>query len=192
MELLRNFLINIIFFFKTPDYKIVDNSVEYWVNHEEDYVTHDDFWEEQSGEWDSETDSYYVQLAGHQRVPKPPAIVTKILVRIKYWYNNRVYKFLTYDHDYQWPPVKPSGIRFVIPLLSAQLLDFEGNPVKDILSKIKRYAGPNGDFYGTKIKIADMFYYEDGLYPKIRIKNIFGITKTVSVGDGYISDLRIP
>jgi hypothetical protein len=72
-----------------------------------------------------------------------------------------------------------------------------GTPVKDILDKIKRYAGPRGDFYGgQRIKIGEMFYYDEEtlkeLYPKIILKNVFGITKTVCTTDGYINDLRIP
>jgi len=90
----------------------------------------------------------------------------------------------------------PKGVHFNIPLQSAQLLDANGEPVKDLLAKIKRYAGPNCDFHGEKIKISDMLYYDEDtlktLYPKIVVKNIFGLSKTVSTTDGYISDLRIP
>lgn len=193
MELLGNFLINLILFFKRPDYKIVERSIEYWVDHEKDFVTHDDFWERESEGWDRHTDTYYRKLEGDQTVPPPPEVVTKVLVRVKFWYNNRIYKYLSYDHDHSWPPVVERGVHFNIPLTSAQLLDEEGAPVKDVLAKIRRYAGPSGDFYGDeKIDIADMLYYEQGLYPKILLKNIFGLSKTVSTSDGYISDLRIP
>lgn len=203
MDLLRNFLINTIYIFKTfvksltykPDYKIVDRQMEYWVNHDEDYVTSDDFWENQSETWDNQTTSYCTSF-DDDGIPTPPHVVTKLIIRIKYWYDNKIYKYISYDHEYTWPPVIPKGVHFSIPLASAQLLDADGNPVKDILGKIKRYAGPNMDFYRQKIKISDMFYYdEDTLkssYPKITLKNIFGLTKTVSTSDGYIKDLVIP
>ena len=203
MDLLRNFLINAIYIFKTivkslthkPDYKVIERQLEYWVDHEKDYTTSDDFWENQSDSWDTNTDSYYTTF-GDEGIPPPPDVITKLIIRIKFWYNNQMYKYMSYDHDYTWPPMIPKGVHFNIPLTSAQLLDSDGNPVKDILGKIKRYAGPSGDFYRQKIKISDMFYYdEDTLkssYPKILLKNIFGLTKTVSTSDGYIKDLAIP
>ena len=194
MDLIRNFLINVIYYFKIllkkPDYKVIERQLEYWIKPGEDYVTEDPFWELQSDGWDEHTETHCVTY--YDSVPPPPAVVTKTLFRIKYWYNNHVYKYLTYDREHKWPPPTSSGMHFNMPLVSAQLLDADGKPVKDILNKIKRYAGPRGDFYGEKIKIADMFYFEEGLYPKIVLKNIFGLTKTVSTTDGYISDLRIP
>jgi hypothetical protein len=201
MDLLRNFLINAIYYikliFRKPDYKIIEKQLEYWVDHEKDYVTSDEFWEKESDDWYEHTSSYYTRIMEDGGVPPPPEVVTKLLIRVKYWYNNHIYKFLTYDHDYQWPPVYQKGVQFSIPLSSAQLLDVGGTPVKDILGKIKRYAGPRGDFYGgQRIKIGEMFYYDEEtlkeLYPKIILKNVFGITKTVCTTDGYINDLRIP
>lgn len=182
--------------FKKPDYQVLDCQLEYWVEHGKDFVTNDDFWEWQSDEWDEDTESYYVSINNIREIPEPPDIVTKTLIRIKYWYNNHIYKYLTYDRDYMWPPVVSRGVHFNIPLQSAQLINEKGEPVKDILAKVKRYAGPNCDFHGQKIKIADMFYYDEETlktsYPKIVLKNVFGLTKTVSTTDGYINDLRIP
>lgn len=202
MNVLHKFLINIICFFKNilkkHDYTIISRELEYWVEHGEDYITDDEtFWEEQSNEWDGETDAYIVSLTGDEKVPPPPDVVTKMLFRVKYWYNNHVYKYLTYDRDYKWPPHTNKSMRFNIPLLSAKLLNAEGTPVKDILGKIKRYAGPRGDFYeGEKIKIADMLYYDEEtlkeMFPKILIRNIFGKEKVVSTVDGYITDLHVP
>tara|TARA_B100000287_G_C20082763_1_gene563041 strand:- start:185 stop:448 length:264 start_codon:yes stop_codon:yes gene_type:complete len=84
---------------------------------------------------------------------------------------------------------------FNIPLVSAHLLNDEGKPVKDILRKIKRYAGPRGDFHGEKVKISDMLYYDmetlKTMYPAIKIRNVFGETKTVNTIDGYITDLYV-
>lgn len=191
MNVLGNLLIRLILFFKRPDYKVIERSMEYWVDHEKDFVTHDDFWERESEGWDRETDTYYKELGKDQKVPRPPDVVTKVLIRIKYWYNNRIYKYLTYDRDHAWPPVVERGVHFNMPLSSAQLLDVDGRPVKDLMDKIRRYRGPSGTD-GQKVAIADMLYYEQGLYPKILLKNIFGLSKTVSTCDGYITDLQVP
>ena len=46
-----------------------------------------------------------------------------------------------------------------------------------------------------KIHLKDMFWYDDSTFekfPKIKIKNIIGMNKTVDVKTGYISDLHLP
>jgi len=203
MGLLQNFLINTIYVFKSfinfltyrPDYKIIDRQLEYWVEHEKDYVSTNEFWEEESTEWDKHIDSY-VTTFGPEGVPPPPSVVSKMIIRIKFWYNNQIYKYISYDREYKWPPEKNTNFHFHVPLTSAYLLDSNDTPIKDLLGKIKRYRGPHCDFYNQNIRIYDMFYYdEDTLktsFPKILLKNIFGISKTVSTSDGYIKDLSIP
>ena len=197
MNIIHKFLINIFCiikgFIKKPNYKIISRNLEYWLDYDEGHVTNDDFWDEQGGQWDENTETCLVKLRDGEEVPKPPDVVTKVLFRVKYWYNNNVYKYLTYDREYVWPPKHERSMRFHIPLMSAQLLNKDGRPVKDILDKIKRYTGPHGC---EKIKIADMLYYdEDTLkesFPKIQMRNILGVKKVVSTVDGYITDLRIP
>lgn len=194
MNFISKFLIDIICFIKSllkkPNYRIISRELEYWVKPNEDYVTNNSFWEELSGEWDDETETYAVTLKDDEEVPDPPDVVTKMLFRVKYWYNNNVYKYLTYDRNYIWPPKSDKGMRFSIPLVSAQLLDKDGHPVKDLLGKIRRYRGSD------RVKIADMLYYDDDTlktsFPKIQIKNILGVNKTVSTVDGYVTDLQIP
>lgn len=197
MNIIHKFLINIYCFIKgfikKPDYKIISRNLEYWLEDAHDgYVTTDDFWDEQSDEWDESTESCLVELQGVEKVPKPPDVVTKMLFRVKYWYNNKVYKYLTYDREYVWPPKHERGMRFHIPLISAQLLNKDGRPVKNLLEKINRYLGPHKI---EKIKISDMLYYDEETlkesFPKIQLRNILGVKKVVSTTDGYITDLRI-
>jgi len=126
-----------------------------------------------------------------------PNNVTKVILRIKYWYNDKMYKFLTNDLNHEWPPKQANGIVFNMPIVSAQLLDSNDKPVKDVLNKIKRYAGPRGDFYDDKTtKIHDMLYYDDETlkfdYPTIKLKSALGMIKRVNTENGCIIDLRIP
>lgn len=196
MKFILNFLINIITFtknfFKQPDYKIISVDVEYSLEDGE-YVTTDGFWENQSKQWDDDTDYYITRLKNNETVPEPPAVVAKTLFRIKYLRDNRVYKYLTYNRNYNWPPEDCKSMVFKIPLKSAYLMDKDGNKVRDVLGKIERYTG---NHICENIKISDMFYYsEDALkesFPKLYLENIFGESKTVSTVDGYITDLQIP
>lgn len=219
MKLLHKFLINVIyglkkvmhFIFARRDYTIDDIYIEYFVDHSKDFSIetmeisdHHRLWINQSYEIDPETESYVIDekdlgrvgLSVGDPIPTPPEAVTKVIVRIRYWYDNRMYKFLTYNTNYSWPPKKVSNMSFHIPLISAQLLDCDDKPVKDVLEKIRRYAGPHSDFYGEKVLIKDMlFYNEDRLkneLPRIKLKNCFGMMKTVDTISGFMSDLRLP
>ena len=219
MKLLHKFLINVIygikkvmhFVFAKRDYAINDVYIEYFVDHSKDFSIetmetsdHHPLWINQSYEIHPSTTSYVIDetdlaranIAIGDPIPTPPEAVTKIIIRISYWYENRMYKYLTYNHNYTWPPKKATTMSFNIPLSSAQLLDCDDKPVKDVLEKIRRYAGPNSDFYGEKVLVKDMlFYNEDRLkneLPRIKLKNCFGMMKTVDTISGFMSDLRLP
>ena len=53
-----------------------------------------------------------------------------------------MYKYLVNDLVHKWPPESDTGVIFTIPTVSAILLDSDDKPVKDLLNKIRRYAGP--------------------------------------------------
>tara|TARA_B100000427_G_scaffold323609_1_gene327350 strand:+ start:1282 stop:1899 length:618 start_codon:yes stop_codon:yes gene_type:complete len=185
--------------FSTPDYRITDTSLEYFLDTSKTPIPEelDDFWYEESDVWDDETESVFKTLNSIEyKNTKIPENVTKTAVRVKYWYNNTIYKYLTYNMDHPWPPPRKSGIVFNIPIVSAVLLDSDDKPIKDILNKIKRYAGPRKDFHNEKVKISDMLYYDiDTLknnFPKIKLTSAIGGTKVVSTVDGYITDLQVP
>jgi len=180
-----------------PDYKIADTSMEYFLDTTKTPIDLDEFWEEEREEWDGETESYFKTLNFTEyKNTSVPENVTKTLVRIKYWYNDTMYKYLTCNMNHEWPPKRTQGIVFNVPIVLAQLLDSDDKPVKDLLNKIKRYAGPRGDFHNEKVKISDMLYYDmetlETEYPKIKLKNALGMTKIVSTIDGYVTDLRVP
>ena len=98
--------------------------------------------------------------------------------------------------NHEWPPERKNGIIFNIPVVSAVLLDSDDKPVKDLLNKVRRYAGPRSDFHNNEVKIHDMLYYDmetlKNDFPKIKLKNALGMTKYVSTVDGCITDLRVP
>tara|TARA_B000000477_G_scaffold17469_1_gene14986 strand:- start:298 stop:819 length:522 start_codon:yes stop_codon:yes gene_type:complete len=157
----------------------------------------DEFWYEERNEWDDETESVFKTLNfSNYKDTTIPENVTKTVVRVKYWYNNMMYKYLTYDMDHPWPPPRKSGVVFNMPIVSAVLLDSDDKPVKDILNKIRRYAGPRKDFHNEKVKIKDMLFYDtdtlENNFPRIKLKSAIGMTKVVSTVDGCITDLQVP
>ena len=203
MGFIHSFLINVIYFFKTiikkltyvDDFTIVTESIEYDVDHTKSKDTDEPFWIKERKVWDSGIDGYYADVDIDDVIDNPPECVKNILIRIKFWYDNKIYKFLTRNKEFKWPPKKKSGVSFHIPLKSALLMDVSGKPVKVVLGKIIRYAGPYNDFYGNDIKIEDMFWYSREVYneyPIIKLTNILGIVKSVKVLEGKITDLQIP
>tara|TARA_B100000902_G_C27310543_1_gene918139 strand:- start:182 stop:796 length:615 start_codon:yes stop_codon:yes gene_type:complete len=180
------------------NYEIIDQSMEYYIDNNVIPEELDDFWEDESREWDGSTESFYKDLNGvDYKNTSIPNNVLKTIIRIKYWFNGKMYKYLTYDMNHTWPPEKTPGIVFNIPIVSAVLLDSYDKPKKDMLNKIKRYAGPRGDFYGKKdIKISDMLYYDkdtlENRYVSIKLKNALGMNKIINTSSGFISELRVP
>ncbi len=219
MKLLHKFLINVIYsfkrvmhlFFSKRDYSIVETYIEYFVDHSKDFSIetmeasdHHPLWIQESYDIYPVAKTYGICSLDLGRagilpgdpIPKPPEAVTKVIIRIKYWYNNRIYKYITYNHDYTWPPKKVNTMSFHVPLVGAQLLDSGDKPVKDVLEKIRRYAGPRSDFYGEKIFIKDVLYLDEVVLknnlPRIKLKNCLGMMKTVDTATGLMSDLRLP
>ncbi len=187
------------YFVSMPDYRISQHSMEYFLKDTNPPMDiHDEFWYRESKEWEDGVESYFVDLSDVDIKSKNniPSNVSKTINRVKYWYNDKLYKYITYDKKIVWPPKETSGMTFNMPLISAHLLDPDDKPMKDVLNKIKRYAGPRGNFHGQKVKISDMLYYDietlKEFYPKIKLKNVLGLTKIVSTTEGYITDLRIP
>ena len=204
MKLLHSFLINAIynikqfikFIFHNNDFSIISTCIEYKYDQSKDVEDIESiFWKKESLNWLDDSSEYYLDFKESDDITNPPPCVTNPVVRRKFWYNNKVYKFLTYDLEYTWPPKKSMGVHFHIPLSSAQLMDCNDKPVKDMLSKIGRYAGPYNDFYKSDMRIRDMLWYNDETMknlPIIKLKNAFGITKCVSTETGKLTDLRIP
>lgn len=205
--MLRNLLSHLIIwvysiyrkFVDQPDFKIESKHIEYFVDHKKDYnVKKGGFWDRESKDWrDGIMDNYITDVTDENYSDEDvPGNITKAILRIKYWYGNKQYKFITSDINTTWPVNFNNVISFNIPLMSATLLDVNDKPVRDITNKVRRYAGPKGDFHGQNVPIRDMLYYEEETlkneYPKIKLVNVLGMTKFVSSYEDDITSLRIP
>ena len=171
--------------------------MEYQIDHEIKTDDLDGFWKHESKSWDGTLDEYYVDIThvNFRDVVMPPNI-KELIIRVKYWYGDKLYKYITRDIQYTWPPKRREGIIFNIPIVSAHLIDDDGNEVRDVLQKVIRYMGPHQECSGNeKIKITEMLYYDYHTLkmdlPKIRLKNALGRIKTVSTVDGYLTDLKV-
>jgi hypothetical protein len=205
--MIRNLLSNLIVWLygmyrritDKPDFKVESRSLEYMIDHEKEYhVKEGGFWDRESKSWtDGILDQYWVDVTNipfhEERIPEN---VHHVILRIRYWYGNKQYKFITRRVDTEWPVPLNDGITFNIPLTNAVLLDYNNKPVRDITSKVRKYSGPKSDFHGEDVPIGDMLRYdlvvlkED--FPKIKLTNAIGMTKIVSSYEDSITSLRIP
>tara|TARA_B100000287_G_scaffold121928_2_gene113740 strand:- start:251 stop:820 length:570 start_codon:yes stop_codon:yes gene_type:complete len=179
------------------DYTIQKIEMEYQIDHETEADNLEGFWVNESKSWDDSLDEYYVNITNiNFRNVAVPSNVKRIIIRVKYWHTDKLYKYITRDVQFTWPPKRHEGMIFNMPIVSAHLIDDDGNEVRDVLQKVIRYKGPHGEFSGNeKIKITEMLYYDYNTLkmelPKIRLKNALGRIKTVSTVDGYIADLNV-
>lgn len=198
---MSNFLTNVIIWaygaykrvFGIRNYDVSRIFLEYYIDPRRKYEICDKFWAGEEKYWEEECEFYIDVTRSAFRETEIPQNISKTVCRVHYWYNDQMYKHCTYDLDFQWPPAPTAGVHFSIPITSAVLVDEDDKPVRDVTKKIKRYAGPRGDFHGESVRIADLLYYDlDTLkreYPKLQITNAFGAKTTVSTVDGYTMDL---
>jgi len=199
--MLFKLLSNVLYYYKklvTPrDYSIISEELEYKIDYRMKYHVDDPFWEGESKDWDGTLDEYHVYVTGkpfrHTIVPQN---VKDLKVRIKYWYDGKVYKSISNNINFKPGEVEEGGMVFTIPLSSAWIVDHDDKPQVDITEKVKRYTGPRNDFHGEKVALKDFLYYTGKTlkkkFPKIIISNSLGMKKTLLTTEDFTTDLRIP
>jgi hypothetical protein len=200
--MLLKLLSTILYLFKrliTPkDFGIISEEMEYTIDDSEDYELKDDFWKGESKDWkDGILHNFYTLVTGQDfRNTNVPENVKKVILRIKYWYDGRVYKAITNDINFQPGIGESNTMNFTIPLSKVWLVDNDDKPQIDITEKVKRYSGPRNDFHGQQVPLKDFFYYTGKTlqkkYPKIMLTNSIGMKKTVFTLEHFTTDLRIP
>jgi hypothetical protein len=201
-EMLTKLLSTIFFFYKyitTPrDYSVVSEELEYTIDHDMSYMVEDDFWLEESKDWeDGILDEYYVDVTGKQfRHTIVPQNVKNIILRVKYYFNGKRYTAISNDINFKPGQNEDTAMHFSIPLSSAWIVDHDDKPMRDITEKVKRYSGPRNDFHGQKVPLKDFLFYEKDVlkdrFPKIILSNTLGMKKTLSTLDDFTTNLQIP
>jgi hypothetical protein len=185
-------------FFAIRDYAVSKIFLEYAIDQGRKYEIEDKFWADEEEYWLDEEEFYIDVTRRPFRGTEIPQNVVRTICRVHYWHGGERYKHCSYDMDFAWPPARESqeGMKFTLPITSAVLVDEDDKPKRDVTRKIKRYAGPSGDFHGERILLKDLLYYdEDTLareYPKIQITNALGIKKVIPTTTGYTTDLLSP
>jgi hypothetical protein len=200
--MLTKLLSTIFFFYKyltTPrDYSIVSEEIEYAVDHDMKYKIEDDFWFNESKDWDDRIlDEYYVNATGKNfRHTMIPQNVKWTILRVRYYFNGKQYTAISNDLNFKPGENEDSAMHFSIPLSSAWIVDHDDKPTRNITEKVKRYSGPRNDFHGQKVSLEHFLYYDrdvlEDRFPKIILANTLGMKKTLSTLDDFTTDLQIP
>ena len=200
--MLTKLLSTIFFFYKyltTPrDYSIISEEVEYAVDHDMKYQIEDDFWLNESKDWEDRIlDEYYVNATGKNfRHTMIPQNVKWVILRVRYYFNGKPYTAISNDINFRPGESEDNAMHFSIPLSSAWIVDHDDKPMRNITEKVKRYSGPRNDFHGQKVSLENFLYYDTDIlkdrFPKIILTNTLGMKKTLSTLDDYTTDLQIP
>jgi hypothetical protein len=200
--MLTKLLSTIFFFYKyltTPrDYSIISEEIEYAVDHDMKYQIEDDFWLNESKDWEDRIlDEYYVNATGKNfRHTMIPQNVKWIILRIRYYFNGKQYTAISNDLNFKPGKDEDNAMHFSIPLSSAWIVDHDDKPMRNITEKVKRYSGPRNDFHGQKVSLENFLYYDRDVlkdrFPKIILANTLGMKKTLSTLEDFTTDLQIP
>ena len=199
--MLFKLLSNVLYFYKrltTPrDYTIISEELEYRVDYRMKYHIEDQFWEEESKDWDGILDEFYVSVMGRPfRYTVVPQNVKNLVLRVKYWYGGKVYKAISKDINFITGQDEKEGMNFSIPLSSVWIVDHDDKPQVNITEKVKRYAGPRNDFHDQDVPLKDFLYYTSKTlnkkFPKIILSNTLGMKKVLLTLEDSTTDLRIP
>jgi hypothetical protein len=194
-------LSNVFYFYKkltTPrDYTIISEELEYRVDYRMKFLVEDDFWWEESKDWDGVMDEFHQYVTGKPfRNTIVPQNVKNITLRVKYFYGGKIYKAISNNINFIPGQNETEGMSFSIPLSSVWIVDHDDKPQVDITEKVKRYAGPRNDFHGESVPLKSFLYYTTKTltkkFPKIILSNSLGMKKTLLTTEDFTSNLRIP
>ena len=199
--MLFKLLSSVLHFYKslvTPrDYSIISEELEYTIDYRMKYQIEDDFWDEESKDWDGILNEFHTYVTGKSfRHTIVPQNVTSLILRVKYWYNGKVYKAISTDINFKPGSREDTRMHFSIPLSSAWIVDQDDKPQVDITEKVRRYAGPRNDFHGQSVALKDFLYYTqktlDTKYPKIMLSNALNMKKLLLTSEDFTANLQIP
>ena len=161
------------------------------------YQIEDDFWDEESKDWDGILNEFHTYVTGKSfRHTVVPQNVISLILRVKYWYNGKVYKAISTDINFKPGSREDTRMHFSIPLSSAWIVDQDDKPQVDITEKVRRYAGPRNDFHGQSVALKDFLYYTqktlDTKYPKIMLSNALNMKKLLLTSEDFTANLQIP
>lgn len=137
-----------------------------------------DIWRGESDTWVGMDGGYFWDITNqfensggaviHDIIASAPPNVKDIVYTIKYYYNNKPYKYVSGSKLLCWPPeIKP--MTFKLPILEAWCLNEDGRRTRNATKKLKKAAGPVGNFHNQDVKVMDVVEYD---YPQVEVTTL--------------------
>ena len=97
-----------------------------------------------------------------------PENVRDMVYTVKYYYNNKQYKYVSGSDIFSWPP-KNEPMSFKMPILEAWCLNEDGKRVRNATNKLKKAAGPVSNFHKQDTRVMDVVDYD---YPYLEVRTL--------------------
>jgi len=137
-----------------------------------------DIWKDESHTWVGMDGRYFWDITKefknsgddviHDIFLSAPPNVKDIVYTVKYYYNNKPYKYVSGSEMFYWPP-KHEPMSFKMPILYAWCLNEDGKRVRNATKKLKKAAGPVGNFHSQDVKVMDVVDYD---YPQLEVTTL--------------------
>lgn len=162
--IIKKFIMTVICWLQIKNYDISSTSIEYNLTDTKPKITKHNFWKNEMKYWTPYSKNYWVNITNYYKpkiyeylIKKMPTNVDDFILKVKYYYNGKIYNFISRNQTYySWPPKPQKSMSFSLPIQSAFILDENGDTIKDITKKVKKCAGPQNNFHNQKIKARDV------------------------------------
>jgi hypothetical protein len=113
-----------------------------------------------------------------------PSNVSHILVNVKYTFSNKSYNYVAQEgSDFRWPPPASEEMKFHLPITGTWASRDGEDKTMDISGRLRRVAGPRGDFHGQDVKFSDVMKYD---HPKVIVETMIS-TRICDAKDSVLS-----
>jgi len=183
------------YLFEVPDYSVSSVHVTYvadMIMEQNEIEVISDIWKSESYDWTDINGCYFWDITRefnnsngkfiHKMMESIPPNVSNVVYTIKYYYGNKKYKYVSKSETLVWPPPRGDAMSFKMPIIEAWCLDENGKRIRNSTLKLKKAAGPKGNFHNQDVRVMDVIDYD---YPKLEVSTLLE-TKILNEKDSVL------
>ena len=180
---------------EVPDYYVSSVHVTYvadMIMEQNEIEVISDIWKSESYDWTDINGCYFWDITKefnnskgefiHKMMDSIPPNVSNVVYTIKYYYGNKKYKYVSKSETLVWPPSRGDAMSFKMPIIEAWCLDQNGKRIRNATLKLKKAAGPKGNFHNQDVRVMDVIDYD---YPKLEVSTLLE-TKILNEKDSVL------
>jgi len=139
-------------FCRPKDYTIEKVTLVY-TQKKKPYKKRPGIWDREQYYWTPEGSTHYVDYTWYYQ--NGSWVPDDTLFRVKYWYQGRLYTFVTRDQKHTWPPNQSKEMKFTLPIVNAVIIKDDGTVIS-VNDQIKKTAGPFHNFFNQRLTPYDI------------------------------------